>query len=135
MSPALSKNIHWLVIGLILIAAYFTGQALVTHFVPTATFSGVLSINSTGEATYIQDSEQTEARQKAFNDAKSKAEQMAKLAGKDLGKLTYLSESTMPMSGDPGLMGTDVMGQPSPEASPGAAAKKTISVSLNFDLK
>lgn len=134
MSPALSKNIHWLIIGLVLIAAYFTGQALVTRFVPPS-FSGPLSINATGEANYTQDSEQAEARQKAFNDAKSKAEQMAKLAGKDLGKLTYLSESTMPISADPGLMGTDAMGQPSPEASPGAAAKKTISVSLNFDLK
>jgi len=48
---------------------------------------------------------QEEARQKAFADAKAKAEQMADLAGVKLGKPTYISESSyMPSPVSPRVM-------------------------------
>lgn len=135
MRASFDKNAHWLAIGLILIAAYFAGQALVSHFVPAAVFNGNLSISSTGEATFTQDSEQVTARQKAFNDAKNKAEQMASLAGKSLGKLTYISESTIPTGDGPTPYMPADMTEPAPEATSGAATKRTVSVSLNYELK
>lgn len=134
MKKSFIQNIHWLVFGLIIVAAFFTGQALVSHYVPTALYSGPLSINSTGEAIYKSESEQEKAREKAFNDAKAKAEQMARLAGKQISKLTYMSESTQPEGFDSASMGAD-MAQTSPEASPGANQTQKIIVNLNYELK
>ncbi len=75
-----------------------------------------------------------EAREKAMNDAKAKAEQMAKLAGISLGKPVYITESTIyaPPVPMPVPVFKDAAGAaPSTQISPGEL-EITLNVQINY---
>lgn len=77
---------------------------------------------------------QDEARQKAMNDAKAKAEQMASLAGVTLGKATYIAEDTYSPVPVPLPVYRDAAAAPSTPISPGEM-DITVTVRITYAIQ
>lgn len=130
----LSKNIHWLVIGLILVIVYTLLPSLTARYFPQVSNYVVPTYSAVGEAKYTPDSTSTkpkeEARAKAFESAKRNAEQVAALANKRLGRLTYISENP----DDTYIAADFTEGLEKPATNSADTKEKTFTVTLTFEL-
>ena len=125
-------SLHWLIIGLVLIAAFFAGRALVTYYVPQAPQGNYpLSFYSEVKLPYSTSEDLSAVRAQAFQQANQKAQQVAQLTNKQLGKLTGLNE-TINDNPTSSMGGPDM--SPMPEATPGAQTKEYI-LGLTYELK
>jgi hypothetical protein len=129
-SQNMQKNLHWLLIGLILIAAFFIGKALVTYYVqPAPTANYPLTFYAEARVPYTQGQDLNQIRPQAYQQAQQKAQAMAGLVNKQLGKLTGVNET---MNDNPSLAPDPAM--QSPEASPSSQPKEYI-LGLTYELK
>ena len=119
------KNIHWLIFGLILIVVYTILPGLITRFTPQiSTNYSLPSYYATGEAFYDgTDQGAYGARAEAFKKAEDSANEMARLLGKKLGRVTSISDNPHT---------TTTTYESSPSAMP---YMDTYSVSINYELK
>lgn len=125
----LSKNIHWLIFGIILVLVYSGGQALITKYIPAAPYPA--SFTASADVYYTPETDakinEDNARIKAFNEAKQKAVNIANLSDKRLGKLTNISEY---------VDNPQASALPDPNATISALPNSAkVSISLTYELE
>jgi uncharacterized protein YggE len=99
---------------------------------------GGVSVDNTAFSLKDENKATTEAREKAFKDAQQKAEQLAKLAGQKLGKVTLISEQISQSYPTPMYAGKEMMASDSAAgATPLSAGETevTMNVNVNYEIK
>ena len=99
---------------------------------------GGVSVDNTAFSLKNENKATTEAREKAFKDAQQKAEQLAKLAGQELGEVTLISEQITqsyprPMYAGKEMMASDSVASVTPLSA--GETEVTMTVSVNYEIK
>lgn len=99
---------------------------------------GGVSVDNTAFSLKDENKATTEAREKAFKDAQQKAEQLAKLAGQELGEVTLISEQITqsyprPMYAAKEMATSDSAAGATPLSA--GETEVTMTVSVNYEIK